>query len=50
VKVKPAGFGQAQAYLEREGTFAFLVSDNLTGDQLATIAAGLRPAPDTGSI
>jgi hypothetical protein len=50
VKVRPAGFGQAQAYLEREGTFAFLVSDNLTGDQLATIAAGLRPAPDTGSI
>jgi hypothetical protein len=50
VKVRPAGWGQAQAYLEREGTFVFLVSDNLTGDQLATIAAGLRPAPDTGSI
>ncbi|MDQ6731912.1 MAG: hypothetical protein M3022_16900, partial [Actinomycetota bacterium] len=50
VKVRPAGWGQAQAYLEREGTFVFLVSDNLTGDQIATIAAGLRPAPDSGSI
>lgn len=50
VKVRPAGWGQAQAYLERHGTFVFLVSDNLTGDQLATIAAGLRPAPDSGSI
>jgi hypothetical protein len=50
VKVRPAGWGQAQAYLEGEGTFVFLVSDNLTGDQLATIDAGLRPAPDTGGI
>ena len=50
VKVRPAEWPQAQAYLEREGTFAFLVSDNLTGDQLATIAAGLRPAPSTSSI
>lgn len=50
VKVRPPGWGQAQAYLEREGTFVFLVSDNLTGNQIATIAAGLRPAPDTGSI
>jgi hypothetical protein len=50
VKVRPAEWGQAQAHLERDGTFAFLVSDNLTSDQLATIAAGLRPAPSTGSI
>ena len=50
VKVRPAEWGQAQAYIERDGTFAFLVSDNLTSDQLATIAAGLRPAPSTGSI
>ncbi len=50
VKVRPAGWGQAQAHFERDGTFAFLVSDNLTGDQLATLAAGLRPAPDLGSI
>jgi hypothetical protein len=50
VKVRPTGWGQAQAYLEREGTFAFLVSDNLTGDQLATIAMGLRAAPETSSI
>jgi hypothetical protein len=50
IKVRPAGWGQAQAHLERNGTFVFLVSDNLTADQLATIAASLRPAPDTGSI
>lgn len=41
---------QAQAHLDRNGTFVFLVSDNLTADQLTTIAAGLRPAPETGSI
>jgi hypothetical protein len=50
VNVRPAGWGQAQAHLERDGTFAFLVSHNLTSDQLATIAAGLRPAPSTSSI
>jgi hypothetical protein len=50
VRVRPAEWGQTQAHLERDGTFVFLVSDNLTGDQLATIAAGLRPAPSTGSI
>jgi hypothetical protein len=50
VKVRPAGWGQAQAHVEREGTFAFLMSDNLTGDQLVTIAASLRPAPSSGSI
>lgn len=50
VRVRPAGWGQAQAHLDRDGTFVFLVSDNLTGDQLATIAAGLRHAPSTGSI
>ncbi len=49
IKVRPGG-GQAQAHLERNGTFVFLVSDNLTTDQLTTIAAGLRPAPETGSI
>ena len=50
VRVRPAEWDQAQAHLERDGTFVFLVSDNLTGDQLATIAAGLRPVPSTGSI
>jgi hypothetical protein len=48
--IRPAEWPQSQAYIERDGTFGFLVSDNLTGDQLATIAAGLRPAPSTGSI
>jgi hypothetical protein len=50
VRVKPAEWGQAQAHLERDGTFAYPIADNLTGDQLATIAASLRPAPSTGSI
>lgn len=50
ITVRPTSWGQAQAHLEREGTFVFLVSDNLTSDQLATLAAGLRPAPDSGSI
>lgn len=50
VRVRPAQWPQSQAHLKRDGTFVFLVSDNLTGDQLATIAAHLRPAPRTGSI
>jgi len=50
IQVRPAEWGQAQAYLERDGTFVFLVSDNLTADQIATLAAGLRAAPSNGSI
>jgi len=50
VRVRPPEWPQAQASLERDGTSVFLVSDNLTGDQLATIAAGLRPAPSTDTI
>lgn len=50
VKIRPADFGQAQAHLERDGTFTFLVSDNLTAEQLGKIAAGLRPARSTSSI
>ena len=50
VRVRPAESPQAQAQIERDGTFVFLVSDYLTGDQLVTIAAGLRPAPSGGSI
>jgi hypothetical protein len=40
IKVRPAEWGQAQV----------LVSDNLTGDQLATLAAGLRAAPSVGRV
>jgi len=40
-------WGQAQAHLERDETFVFLVSHKLTTDQLAT---GLRAAPEAGSI
>lgn len=41
---------EAQAQLEQDGTFVILASRTLTRDQLATIAAGLRPAPETSSI
>jgi hypothetical protein len=47
---RPEHWGQAQVELERDGTFVHLMSDNLTRDQLLTIAAGLRPAPTTSSI
>ncbi len=50
VMARPANWGQAQVYLERDGTFVYLMSDNLTRDQLLRIAAGLRPAPSTSSI
>jgi hypothetical protein len=41
---------EAQAQLEHDGTFVILTSRTLTRDQLATIAAGLKPAPTTSSI
>jgi len=41
---------QAQAYIERSDTFVFLMSETLTGDELATLAARLRPAPSTRRI
>lgn len=41
---------EAQAQFERDGTFVILASRTLTRDQLATIAAGLKPAPSTDSI
>lgn len=47
----PSGPGsQAQAYIERSDTFVFLMSETLTGDELATLAAGLKPAPSTKRI
>ena len=50
MKTRPARWGQAQVELERDGTFVHLMSDNLTRDQVLTIAAGLRPAPSTSRI
>jgi hypothetical protein len=50
MKTRPARWGQAQVELERDGTFVHLMSDNLTREQVLTIAAGLRPAPSTSSI
>ncbi len=50
MRTRPARWGQAQVELERQGTFVHLMSDNLTRDQLLTIAAGLRPAPSTSSV
>ena len=49
VRIRTPGT-QNQAYVEREGTFAFLMSESLTGDELATLAAGLKPARTTGGI
>jgi hypothetical protein len=50
MKTRPARWGQTQVELERDDTFVHLMSDNLTRDQVLTIAAGLRPAPSTSSI
>lgn len=50
MRTRPAHWGQAQVELERDGTFVHLMSDNLTREQLLTIAASLRPAPSTSSI
>ena len=50
MRTRPARWGQAQVELERDGTFVHVMSDNLTRDQVLTIAAGLRPAPTTSSI
>jgi hypothetical protein len=50
VRTRAANWGQAQVQLERDGTFVFLMSDNLTRDQLVKIAVGLRPAPNTSSV
>jgi hypothetical protein len=50
IRVSPAEWPQAQAHLERNGTSVILTSNNLTRDQLATIAASLKPAPRTGNI
>ena len=50
IKLSPAGWPQAQANLERDGTLVFLTSNNLTSDQLAPIAVNLKPAPSTNSI
>ncbi len=47
--VTKAGY-QTQAHVERDGTFVFLMSENLGRDELATIAARLKLAPKTGSI
>ena len=50
MRTRPAGWGQAQVELERDGTYVHLMSDNLTRDQVLAIAAGLRPAPSTSGI
>jgi hypothetical protein len=46
IRTRPAGWGQAQAHLDQDRTFVFLVSDNLTSDQIATIAGRLRTCTD----
>ncbi len=44
------GGPQSQAQIQREGTFVFLTSETLSGDQLAAIAAGLKPARGTRRV
>lgn len=44
------GHGQVQAFVERDGTFVFLMSESLSGEQLTRVAAALTPAPDTSGI
>jgi hypothetical protein len=41
---------QAQACVERAQTFVFLMSESLSGEQLAAVAAGLKPAPGSASL
>ena len=48
VRVTRAG-SQTQAHIDSDGTFVFLMSENLGRDELATIAARLKPA-DTGNL
>jgi hypothetical protein len=45
VGVRSTEWGEIEARLERDGTFAYLISSNLSADQIATLAASLRPAP-----
>lgn len=52
VRVTKPGFRgpQRQAHIERDGTFVFLTTDTLDSDDLAKIAARLKPAPATSSL
>lgn len=49
IRVTTAG-AWTLAHLDRDGTFVFLASDTLASDELAMIAANLRPAPVANSI
>jgi hypothetical protein len=50
IKARPANWGQAQVLVERDGTSLYLMSDNLTRDQVVKIAVGMRPAPTTSRV
>lgn len=50
LRTRPARWGQAQVLLERGGTCVYLMSDNLTRDQVVEIATKLRAAPSVSSI
>ena len=48
IKIQPTAERlHAQAHLTRHGTFAYLNSEGLTTEELTTITASLRPAPNT---
>jgi hypothetical protein len=51
IKIRPdsSEWLHVKAYLTRDGTFAFLSSQGLATDELATIAASLMPASKTDS-
>lgn len=44
------GPGQAQAQLERDGTFIFLMSETLSAEELTRIAVGLTAAPSESGV
>lgn len=49
VRVRAMG-GQAQAWVERAGTCAFLSSDTLSSEELARLTESLVPAPDESAV
>lgn len=49
IHVTKAGF-QTQAWLERDGTFAFLMSETLSPDEITKIAASFTPAPAISDV
>ena len=45
-----SGRAQAQAYVERYGSFVLITSETLTEDQVARIGASLIPVPGSSEV